>query len=80
MQASVQRSGRAGGTCAAANPARVRKLVGIAFLLYCGFACVFVIAYAIGSTEFDLPIGPPIFAVVSVALACAAVTRLARRS
>ena len=58
----------------------MRKLAGIAFLLYCGFALFFMIAYAIGSTEFDLPIGPPIFAVVSVALACAAVTRLVRRS
>ena len=50
----------------------MRKLAGIAFF--------FVVAYAVGSTEFNLPIGPPIFAVVSVALACAAVTRLARRS
>ena len=58
----------------------MRKAAGIAFLLYCGLALFFVVAYAIGSTEFDLPLGPPIFAVVSVALACAAVTRLARRS
>jgi hypothetical protein len=58
----------------------VRKLAGIAFFLYCGIAFFFVIAYAVGSTEFNLPLGPPIFAVVSVALACAAVTRLARRS
>ncbi len=80
MQASVQRSGSGGAARAAANRGPVRKLAGIAFFLYCGFACFFVIAYAIGSTEFDLPIGPPIFAVVSVALACAAVTQLARRS
>ena len=58
----------------------MRKLVGIAFFLYCGFALFFVIAWGIGSTEFDLPVGPPIFALVSVALACIAVTRLARRS
>jgi hypothetical protein len=58
----------------------VRRLAGIAFFLYCGFAFFFVIAWGIGSTEFDLPIGPPIFAVVSVALACVAVTRLAGRS
>ena len=58
----------------------MRKLAGIAFFLYCGLAFFFVIAWGIGSTEFDLPIGPPIFAVVSVALACVAVTRLARRS
>ena len=58
----------------------MRRLAGIVFLLYCGLAFFFVIAWGIGSTEFDLPIGPPIFAVVSVALACAAVTRLARRS
>ena len=76
----MQRSGSAGRGSGTANRAHVRKLAGIAFFLYCGFACFFVLAYAIGSTEFDLPIGPPIFAVVSVALACAAVTRLARRS
>ena len=76
----MQRSGRAGAAPAGANRAHVRKLAGIAFLLYCGFAFFFVIAYAIGSIEFDLPIGPPIFAIVSVALACAAVTQLARRS
>ena len=58
----------------------MRRLAGIAFFLYCGFAFFFVIAWGIGSTEFDLPIGPPIFAVVTVALACAAVTRLASRS
>jgi hypothetical protein len=76
----VQRSGSAGAARATANRAHVRKLAGIAFFLYCGFACFFVIMYGIGLTEFDLPIGPPIFAVVSVALACAAVTQLARRS
>ena len=58
----------------------MRRLAGIVFFLYCGFAFFFVVAWGIGSTEFDLPIGPPIFAVVSVALACVAVTRLARRS
>ncbi len=58
----------------------MRRLAGIVFLLYCGLALCFVVAYAVGSIEFDLPIGPPIFAVVSVVLACAAVTRLARRS
>jgi hypothetical protein len=58
----------------------VRRLAGIVFFLYCGLAFWFVVAWGIGSTQFDLPIGPPIFAVVSVALACVAVTRLARRS
>ena len=58
----------------------MRRLVGIAFFLYCGFAFFFVIAWGIGSTEFDLPVGPPIFAVASVVLAWAAVIRLARRS
>ena len=58
----------------------MRRLAGIAFFLYCGLAFWFVVAWGIGSTEFDLPIGPPIFAVVSVALAWAAVIRLARRS
>ncbi|HET8952079.1 MAG TPA: hypothetical protein VFN44_16275 [Solirubrobacteraceae bacterium] len=58
----------------------MRRLAGIVFFLYCGLALWFVVAWGIGSTEFDLPIGPPIFAVVSVALAWVAVTRLARRS
>jgi hypothetical protein len=70
----------AGSHAITAKGARVRKLAGIAFLLYCGLAFWFVIAWGVGSTEFDLPIGPPIFAVVSVALAWVAVTRLARRS
>jgi hypothetical protein len=67
-------------TAPGVEPARVRKVAGIMFLFYCGFALFFVIAYAIGSTQFDLPPGPPIFAVVSVALAFLGVTRLARRS
>jgi hypothetical protein len=58
----------------------VRKAVGIAFFLYVGFVMIFVAAYALGSTQFDLPAGPPIVALVSVLLACAAVTRLTRRS
>jgi hypothetical protein len=58
----------------------VRRLAGIAFFLYCGLALWFVVAWGIGATEFDLPIGPPIVAVVSVALAWVAVVRLARRS
>jgi hypothetical protein len=80
LQASVQRSGERRTRGRRAEGGAVRRLAGIAFFLYCGLAFWFVIAYAIGSTEFDLPLGPPIFAVVSVALACAAVTRLARRS
>ena len=58
----------------------MRKVAGIAFLLYCGFALLFVAAYLLASTEFGLPPGPPIFAVVSVALAWVGVIRLARRS
>ncbi len=57
----------------------MRKAAGIAFLLYCGFALFFVLAYLIGATQFDLPPGPPIVVVVSVAVACVVVTRLARR-
>ena len=60
--------------------ADVRKAAGIAFLLYCGFALFFILAYLLGATQFDLPPGPPIAAAVTVALACALVTRLARRS
>ena len=71
---------RAGSPAASSNEARMRRLAGIGFLLYCGLAFWFVVAWGVGSIEFDLPIGPPIFAVVSVALACVAVTRLARRS
>ena len=58
----------------------MRRLAGIAFFLSCGLAFWFVVAWGIGSTEFDLPVGPPIVAVISVALAWAAVIRLARRS
>ena len=57
----------------------MRKAAGIAFLLYCGLSLLFVVAYAIASTEFGLPLGPPIVALVSVLLACIAVTRLAGR-
>jgi hypothetical protein len=57
----------------------VRKVAGIAFLLYCGFALFFVAAYLLAATEFGLPPGPPIVALVSVALACLGVTTLARR-
>jgi hypothetical protein len=69
-----------GSAGAASKGAPVRKAAGILFFLYCGFALWFVIAWGIGSTAFDLPLGPPIFAVVSVVLAWAAVIRLARRS
>jgi hypothetical protein len=58
----------------------VSKAVGIAFFLYVGFAMLFVAAYALGSTEFDLPAGPPIVALLSVLLACGAVMQLTRRS
>jgi hypothetical protein len=57
----------------------VRKVAGIAFLLYCGFALLFVAAYGLAATEFGLPPGPPIVAVLSVVLGFVAVTRLARR-
>jgi hypothetical protein len=57
----------------------VRKLAGIAFLLYCGLALVFTAIYLIASTEFGLPPGPPIFAVGSVAVAFVAVSTLSRR-
>jgi hypothetical protein len=58
----------------------VRRLAGILFFVYSGLALWFVVLWGIGKTEFDLPVGPPIFAVVSVALAWVAVIRLARRS
>jgi hypothetical protein len=58
----------------------VRRLAGIAFFAYCGLVFWFVIAWGVGSIEFDLPVGPPIFAVATVVLAWAAVIRLARRS
>ena len=57
----------------------MRKLAGIAFLLYCGLALVFVAAYLIALTQFGLPAGPPIVALASVAVMFAAVTVLARR-
>jgi hypothetical protein len=57
----------------------VRKVAGIAFLLFCGLMLVFVAVYLVAATQFDLPPGPPIVAVGLVALACAGVTRLVRR-
>ena len=57
----------------------MRKAAGIAFLLYCGFTLLFVAAYALASTEFGLPAGPPIVALLSVLLAFVAVTRIAGR-
>ncbi len=57
----------------------VRKAAGIAFLLYCGLMVLFVAAYALAATEFGLPPGPPIVALLSVVLAFVAVTRLAGR-
>ena len=57
----------------------MRKAAGIAFLFYCGFVSFFLAAYALGSTEFDLPPGPPIVAAVSVVVLFAAMTQIARR-
>jgi hypothetical protein len=57
----------------------MRKAVGIAFLFYCGLVTFFMVAYALGSTEFDLPIGPPLVAAGSVVVAFAAMTQIARR-
>ena len=57
----------------------MRKTAGIAFLIYCGFVSFFLIAYAIGATEFDLPPGPPIVAAVSVVVLFAAMSQIARR-
>jgi hypothetical protein len=76
----VQRSGERRVARGGIEGGVVRRLAGVLFFLYCGLALWFVVAWGIGSTEFDLPIGPPIFAVVSVLLAWIGVTRLARRS
>ena len=57
----------------------MRKVAGIAFLLYCGFSLLFVVAYLIAATEFSLPPGPPIVAIASIVLACWAVASIARR-
>ena len=56
----------------------MRKAAGIAILFYCGLVLVFVAAYLLASTEFDLPPGPPIVAAGSVALAWAALSGLTR--
>lgn len=57
----------------------MRKAAGLAFLFYCGFVAFFLAAYALGSTEFDLPPGPPIIAAASVVVLFAAMTQFARR-
>ena len=58
----------------------MRKAIGIAFLVYTGLVTFFMAAYALGSTQFDLPIGPPIFAAVSVVVLFAAMVQVANRS
>ena len=63
----------------ASNPPSMRKAVGIAFLAYTCLVIFFMVAYALGSTQFNLPPGPPIVAAVSVVLAFAAMTQVARR-
>jgi len=53
-----------------------------AILFYAGLVLVFVAMYLLGSTQFDLPKGPPIFAAASAAVAYLAmegITRLRRR-
>ena len=59
----------------------MHKAALIAILFYCGLMLVFIAAYLLASTEFDLPKGPPLVAAGSVALVWAAmqyVTRLRR--
>jgi hypothetical protein len=53
-----------------------------AILFYAGLALVFIAMYLLGSTQFDLPKGPPLIAAGSVVVMYAAmegVTRLRRR-
>jgi hypothetical protein len=53
-----------------------------AILVYAGLALVFIAMYLLGSTQFDLPKGPPLIAAGSVVVMYAAmegVTRLRRR-
>jgi hypothetical protein len=69
----------AGNGAGASNPAAMRKAAGIGFLVYCGLVSFFLAAYALGSTEFDLPAGPPIVAALSVLVLFAAMTQIARR-
>ena len=52
-----------------------------AILFYAGLVLVFVAMYLLGSTQFDLPKGPPLIAAGSIALlygAMEGVTRLRR--
>ena len=64
----------------ASNQPAMRKGIGIAFLVYTGLVIFFMVAYALGSTEFNLPMGPPIVAAVSVVVLFAAMVQVARRS
>jgi hypothetical protein len=54
------------------------KAVWIALLAYCGLMVVFVAMYLLGSTQFDLPKGPPIIAALSAAVLYAAASGAAR--
>ena len=57
----------------------MRKAAGIAFFLFLGLAVFLEAAYVLLSTEFDLPLGPPLALLGLVALALATVVQLARR-
>lgn len=54
------------------------KAALIAILFYCGLALLFVAAYLLGSTQFDLPNGPPLVAAGSVVAVYAAMQGLTR--
>jgi hypothetical protein len=49
-----------------------------AVLVYSGLVLVFVAMYLLGSTQFDLPKGPPLIAAGSVALVYGALEGLTR--
>jgi hypothetical protein len=57
----------------------VRKLAGIAFLLFAGVCVVLVAAYLLLLLAFDLPLGPPLAMLALLAVSVLAVTRLASR-
>ena len=50
-----------------------------AMLFYAGLVLVFIAMYLLGSTQFDLPKGPPLVAAGSVLLAFVAMEAFARR-
>jgi lipopolysaccharide export LptBFGC system permease protein LptF len=63
----------------ASKGARMPRAALYATLLYSGLVLVFIAMYLLGSTQFELPKGPPLIAAASVVLVFAAMEAYLRR-